>query len=63
LHVWNGERQLNRLRRLRSGFAVTTIAEVPLGVTFRSGVLAPVVCPQHPAALNRQHPGNGRDIP
>ena len=42
------ERQLNRLWRLRSGFAVTTIAAVPLGVTFRSGVLAPVVCPQHP---------------
>ncbi len=42
---------------------MTTIAELPLGVTFRSVVLAPVAAQQHPAALNRQDPGNGRDIP
>jgi hypothetical protein len=59
----NGERQLNRLALAFRILPVMMIAEVPLRVTFPSGVLAPVAAPQHPAALNRQDPGNGRDIP
>jgi hypothetical protein len=56
----NGERQLNRLALTFRILPVTTIAEVPLRVTFPSGVPAPVAAPQHPAALNRQDPGDGR---
>ena len=56
----NGERQLNRLALTFRILPVTTIAEVPLRVTFPSGVPVPVAAPQHPATLNRQDPGDGR---